>query len=94
VVVGGTVAVVEMAFPEPLAAPHEAPTPAATHDHVTPVIEAGTVSATTALVAVDGPALETTIVYVMGDPGTALSALSVLVIDKSTVGVTLSTSEA
>lgn len=83
-----------MVFPVPLAAPHVAPTPAATQDQVTPVIEAGTVSATTAFVAVDGPALETTIVYVMGEPGTALSAPSVLVMDKSTVGVTLSMSQA
>lgn len=59
VVPEGNVTVDEM-FPIPLAAPHVAPAPAATHVHVAPVSALGNESATGESVALDGPAFETT----------------------------------
>lgn len=84
----------EMAFPVPEAAPHVAPAPLGEQVQLTPVIEAGTVSAMVALVAVDGPALETTMVYVTAVPGIALVMPSVFVMARLACGVTLSVSVA
>jgi hypothetical protein len=72
-------------FPDPLAA--QLPPPAPAQVQVTPVIEAGTVSVTVAPVAVDGPALEATIVYVIGWPGVAVACPSVFVMARSAIGV-------
>ena len=55
--------------------------------HVAPVSEAGMVSATVALTAVEGPAFDTTMVYVTLVPGTKTVVPSVLVIDRSARGV-------
>jgi hypothetical protein len=88
----GTSATVER-FPEPEAVPHSAP-PAPTQVHVAPLSAAGKVSVIAAFDAVDGPLLDTTIVYVSGEPGTAVVLPSVLVIDRSTRGVTESESVA
>ena len=90
----GRVTVVEMALPDPLPPPHAAPAPDGVQVQLTPVRLAGTVSVTGAAVAVDGPALATTTVYDNKVPGTASTSPSVLVIDRSTCGVTLSVSVA
>jgi hypothetical protein len=66
----------------------------ATQVQVAPVIEAGMPSATVALVTADGPLLVTTIVYEIGVPGTAASAPSVLVMDRSAVMMSVSVSVA
>ena len=84
---------VEIVLPEPDAVPHVAP-PLVAHDHVTPVIAAGTVSVIGAFVAVEGPTLATTIVYVIVVPGTALVMPSVFVTERSPRGVTSSVSVA
>ena len=56
---GRTVTGVEITLPEPEAALQVAPAPLAAHVHVTPVMAEGTVSVSSAEVAVDGPALVT-----------------------------------
>jgi hypothetical protein len=66
----------------------------ATHDHVAPLSDDGRVSVTVAPVTVDGPLLVATIVYVIEVPGVAAVAPSVLVIDRSAVGVSVSVSVA
>src|SRR5436189_8427 len=58
------------------------------------VTPAGSGSLTETLVAVLGPLLLTTMVYVVVCPGTAVVALSVLVTDTSTLGVSVSVSVA
>jgi hypothetical protein len=80
-VVFGASATVDTTFPMPLAAAHDAPTPAGVHVHVTAVNAAGRVS-TVAAVAVDGPAFDTTSVYWIGEPGTALMTEAVFVIER------------
>jgi len=55
----------------------------AVHVHVTPVSDAGIVSVTVAPVIADGPAFDTTIVYVSAEPANTLETPSVLVIDRS-----------
>ena len=67
-------------LPLPLAAVHDEPAEAA-QLHVTPVSVAGSVSATVAPVTGFGPALLTTMVYVIG-PAPRLVAPSVLVIPR------------
>jgi hypothetical protein len=66
----------------------------AVHVHVAPESTPGRVSATVAPVAVDGPALEATIVYVTVVPGTSPAEPSVVVIDRSAVGTNVSVSVA
>ena len=66
----------------------------AVHVHVTPVSDAGIVSVTVAPVIADGPAFDTTIVYVSADPANTLESPSVLVIDRSALGVSESVSVA
>ena len=58
----GRVAVVDNVLPDPDAAPHAAPAPLGAQVHVTPVMVAGKVSVTNALVAVEGPPLVITTV--------------------------------
>ena len=53
--------------------------------HVTPVIAAGIMSVTVAPLTANGPLLITTIVYVIGAPGTAVNEPSVFVIARSAV---------
>jgi hypothetical protein len=62
--------------------------------HVAPDNVAGKVSVTVAAVALEGPLLVATIVYVTVVPGTSPIAPSVLVIDRSAVGVNVSVSVA
>ena len=81
---GGKVAVVDIGI-VPLAAPHELPL-AATHVHVPDVVPLGSASVISALVAVDGPAFDATIVYVAGVPGISVVAPSVLVTPRLTRG--------
>src|SRR5437899_302784 len=69
-------------LPLPLAAKPVAP-PVAVAVKVRPVSMLGNVSATLAPVMLPGPALVTTIVYVIGAPGTAVVWPSLLVICKS-----------
>ena len=64
-------------LPEPLAVPLE-PVPVNTAVQVPPVMAAGIVSATVAPVTKLGPALVTTIVYVIPNPGVYVSLPSVL----------------
>src|SRR6478735_1766671 len=85
VVPPGARVTVALRLPLPDAAGHVDPAEAA-QVHVTPVTIAGTVSATVAPVAVDGPPFVATIVYDTGVPGTWPVAPSVLVIDRSAVG--------
>ena len=66
----------------------------AEHVQVAPTIDAGNVSATVAAVITDGPAFVATIVYVTLCPGIAEATPSVLVIDRSPVGVSVSVSVA
>ena len=87
---GLTVTAVEM-LPEPDAAPQAEPALAA-HVQVGLATATGIVSATVALTAVEGPALETVIVYVIGEPGVAMSEPSVLLIERSPVGDNVSVS--
>ena len=82
-----TVSVIE---PVPLAV-HVAP-PAEAHVQVAPISAAGRASATAAPTASDGPTLRTTIVYVVGVPGTAVATPSVLVMLRSASGVRVSVS--
>ncbi len=77
--------------PEPLAVPQVAPL-VAEQLQVDPTISAGNRSVIWAPSAVDGPLLATVIVYVVDVPGTTVDTPSVLVIDRSTEGVRLSTS--
>jgi hypothetical protein len=79
-------------LPDPLAV--QLPPPAPTQVHVAPVISAGTVSVTVAPFARLGPAFDTTIVYVMGCPVTAVVCPSVFVIERSAPGVSVSVSVA
>ena len=79
-------------FPLPDAA-HVAPADG-THVHVAAASPAGSESVTGAPVTADGPALPTTIVYVTGSPGWALVRPSVLVIDRSATGLSVSVSVA
>lgn len=58
----GSVTGREIPLPVPDAVEHDAPAPVAAQFHVTPVIAAGTVSVTSAPVAVEGPALDTVMV--------------------------------
>jgi len=64
------------------------------HVQVGAVTVAGIVSATVAAVTADGPEFVATMVYVTGVPGTSDVAPSVLVIDKSAVGTSVSVSVA
>jgi hypothetical protein len=66
----------------------------AVHVQVPADSTAGSVSATVAAVAVEGPAFEATIVYVTVVPGTSVVEPSVLVIDRSAVGTRVSVSVA
>jgi hypothetical protein len=66
----------------------QVPPPAPTQDQ-SQVRLAGKVSATEAPVAVAGPAFAATIVYVTVIPGTAKAVPSVLVIDRSAIGLTV-----
>lgn len=68
-------------LPDPKAV--HVPPPAPTHVHVTPVIDAGNVSATVAEAALLGPAFDAVIVYVTDPPGTAVATPSVFVIERS-----------
>ena len=81
---GDSVAVVDIGI-APLAAPQVPPAPA-THVHVPDVVPLGSGSVIDALVAVDGPALDATMVYVTLVPGTADAAPSVLVTPRLTCG--------
>ena len=72
---------------------HDAPTDGA-HVHDAAPRPAGRVSTTGAATTADGPALATTIVYVMASPGWALTRPSVLVIDRSASGFNVSVSVA
>ena len=83
---------VSLIEPEPDAA-HVAPA-VAVQVQVAEVKEDDNVSATTTPTAAEGPTLEATIVYVIGEPGTAVVALSVLVMRRSAVGVRVSVSVA
>ena len=76
--------------PEPLDV-HVAP-PVPVQLHTEPVSADGSVSTTCAPGAVDGPALATTIEYVSEVPAVALSVPSVLVIERSEIGVKVSVS--
>ena len=58
----GNVTGTEIPLPDPDGDEHEAPAPATAHVQVTPAMAAGTTSASTAAVAVDGPALVTVMV--------------------------------
>jgi hypothetical protein len=78
---------------DPDAAAQLAPAVAA-HVHVPDVAPAGRASATGALTAVDGPPLPTTTVYVVLWPGIIVVTPSVLVIDRSAVGFSVSVSVA
>jgi hypothetical protein len=89
---GLIVAIVAM-LPLPPPAPHDEPVVAA-HVQVTPVMAAGIASAIAAPVAVDGPAFETVIVYVMAVPGMAVAVPSVLLIERSPLGESVSVSVA
>src|SRR5438876_405383 len=80
-------------LPVPLAAPQLEPAGAA-HVQLALVIAAGSVSATGASVTALGPALLTTIVYVVLVPGTYVVAPSVLVIARSACGAAVSVSVA
>ena len=64
------------------------------HVHVAPTSDAGTLSLTVAPTASDGPAFVATMVYDTGVPGTAVATPSVLVIDRSARGVSVSRSVA
>jgi hypothetical protein len=83
---------VALMLPEPLAV--QLAPPALTHVQVGAVIVAGTVSATVAPVTALGPAFDATIVYVTGEPGTALATPSVSVIERSACGANVSVSVA
>jgi len=93
VVPPGARVTVALRLPLPDAAGHVDPAEAE-QVHATPVTVAGTVSATVAPVAVDGPPFVATIVYDTAVPGTSLVAPSVLVIDRSAVGTNVSVSVA
>ena len=81
---GDRVAVVDIGI-VPLAAP-QVPPPPATHVHVPDVVPLGSASVIDALVAVDGPTLDATMVYVTLVPGTADATPSVLVTPRLTCG--------
>jgi hypothetical protein len=86
--------VVEIAFPDPEAAPHE-PVPDVTeHVHVTAVIAAGTVSVTVAALTFEGPLLVTVTVYETLLPGTSVVAPSDLTTARSALGLKVSVSVA
>src|SRR5262245_19932579 len=89
---GSSVTVVEI-DPAPEGAAQLEPADAA-QVQVTPESAAGKVSVTVAAVAVLGPALLATIVYVTGVPGTAAAWPSVLVTARSPRGVSVSVSVA
>ena len=93
VVPPGARVTVALRLPLPDAAGHVDPAEAE-QVHATPVTFAGTVSATVAPVAVDGPPFVATIVYDTDVPGTSVVAPSVLVIVKSAVGTSVSVSVA
>src|SRR5262245_33824243 len=78
-------------LPEPAAV--QVPPPAPTHVHVA-VRAAGNVSATVAPGALDGPALDAVIVYVVLPPGVTVVTPSVFVTAKSATGVSVSVSVA
>ena len=84
---------VSLMLPVPLVVKPVAP-PVAVAEKVTPVKVTGNKSATVAPVALLGPVLVTTIVYVSAVPGTTEVLLSVLVICRSTCGVSVSVSVA
>ena len=79
-------------LPLPLAGHNPPPAPA--HVQVTPLSDAGIVSVTIAAVTADGPAFPATTVYVTDVPGTSVNEPSVLVIDRSAVGLNVSLSVA
>jgi hypothetical protein len=83
---------VSLMLPEPEAV--AVPPPAPTAVQVTPVRDAGKVSATVAPVALLGPALDAVIVYVTEPPGVAATTPSVLVMARSAWGVRVSLSVA
>jgi len=90
--------VVEIALPLPDAAPQE-PVPVVIEQvQVTPVTETGTVSdteaPTVAPVTFEGPLFVTVTVYVIGAPGVAVVAPSVLVIARSACALSVSVSVA
>jgi hypothetical protein len=66
----------------------------ATHVHVAPLSDAGSVSRIVAPTTADGPAFAATIVYVTGVPGISVADPSVLVMDKSARGPSASVSVA
>jgi hypothetical protein len=70
---------------------HVAP-PVTVQVHVAPTISGGNRSVIWALSAVDGPAFDTVMVYVVDVPGRTLVTPSVLVTDRSTNGVRSSVS--
>src|SRR5260370_17536820 len=72
----------------------QVPPPAPALLEVAPVMAAGGVAAPVAPVAMLGPLFDATIVYVMGEPGTAVACPSVLVIERLACGVRASTSVA
>ena len=82
-----------MRSPDPLALPLE-PVPANTAVQAAPVMLAGIVSATVAPVTKLGPALVTTIVYVIPIPGMYVALPSVFVICRSACGTDVSVSAA
>src|SRR5207248_4219445 len=84
---------VSLILPVPLALNPDAP-PLPTALNVSVVIAAGRLSLTVAPVTSLGPLLATTMVYVVDVPGTTFEALSVLVMLKSAVTVTVSVSVA
>jgi hypothetical protein len=84
---------VVLTLPLPLLAAQDPPA-VGTHVHVDPLSVAGIVSMTGAAMTDDGPVLVATTVYVTAVPGTCVAEPSVLVIDRSAVGVKVSVSVA
>jgi hypothetical protein len=79
---------VVLMLPVPAATPHAEPAEPA-HVQLAPLRPAGKVSVTVAPVTAEGPALLTTMVYVVVLPGTAVAVPSDFVIDRSAVAPTL-----
>ena len=80
-------------LPVPEAAPQAEPLDA-TQAQVAPLSDDGSVSVIVALVTLDGPLLVATIVYVTLVPGVSVPMPSVLVIDRSALGASVSVSVA
>ena len=79
-------------LPAPVAV--HVPPPVPVHVQLGATSDVGRTSVTATPTASDGPALPATTVYVTGVPGTALTAPSVLVIDRSATGCNVSMSVA